>query len=90
MKKLFLERLIHEEIGVQQFFGDWFKVLGVQDTGYFLGAKMMEGLSHHYTIEEIANLDLAEIELKVLSFLKAKIIMDKSYSKGQFVIIKRV
>ena len=71
LKELFLEGLIHEEIGIQQFFGDWFEVLGVQDAGYFLGAKMIDELSHHYTIEEMANFDLDELELKSLSFLKS-------------------
>lgn len=64
MKKLFLEGVTYEKIGIQQFLGDWFEVFDVQDAGYFLGAKMIEELSHQYTIEEIDNLDLAKIELK--------------------------
>lgn len=71
LKKLFLEGLTHEEIGIQKFFGDWFEVMGVQDAGYFLGAKMIEELSEQYTIEEIACLDLIEIESNILRFLKS-------------------
>ncbi|SCG82763.1 hypothetical protein DW1_1190 [Proteiniborus sp. DW1] len=70
LKNLYLKALFDKEKGTQDFFGDWFKVLGISDTGYYLGAKFIRVLDMQYSIEKIARLPFKEIEKHVLEFLR--------------------
>jgi uncharacterized protein YjaZ len=71
LKKLYSEALYDSEKGTKEFFGDWFKVLGISDAGYFLGAELIKGLNLKYTIKEIAALEFQEIQREVMDFLKS-------------------
>jgi len=69
LKKLYLTSLGNNEKGTKDFFGDWFKVLGLGDTGYFLGWKFVEGLRKRYSFQEIALLPFEIVLNKALSYL---------------------
>lgn len=69
LKKLYLEALHDEMKGTRDFFGDWFKVLGISDVGYFLGAELIRKLYIQYNIAYIAQLPFIEIENQVMNFL---------------------
>lgn len=69
LKKLFLEALHDEEKGTNDFFGDWFKVLGISDAGYYLGQEFIRNLSSSYSFNEIAILEIKDIEEKLMLFL---------------------
>ncbi|MDU4889567.1 MAG: hypothetical protein E6344_03810 [Clostridium sp.] len=69
LKKLYLEALKNDERGTNDFFGDWFQVLGISDAGYFLGAELIEGLSEKYDLKHIACMKKEDIEKVVLDFL---------------------
>ena len=68
LKKIYLKKLHNE--GVNDFFGDWFNVLGISDVGYYLGEKYISKLNKDYSMEEIAKLDAEIIEESVLDFLQ--------------------
>lgn len=69
LKKLYLEALKNDERGTNDFFGDWFQVLGISDAGYFLGAELIKGLSEKYDLKHIACMKKEDIEKVVLDFL---------------------
>jgi hypothetical protein len=69
LKREYLKALNNTEIGTREFFGDWFKVLGISDAGYYLGSKFIEGLHDQYNIYDIAGLSFEEIRSKVNDFL---------------------
>lgn len=71
LKKLYLEALYDKENGTKEFFGDWFKVLGISDAGYYLGSRMIESLTERYSTEEIAKLKFCDIEREVIDFLRS-------------------
>jgi len=71
LKLKYVEALKDKEKGTRDFYGDWFKVLGISDVGYFLGAKLIGELSKRYVIEDIAAMDFVNIEKEVLRFLEA-------------------
>lgn len=70
LKNLYLKALFDEEKGTQDFFGDWFKVLGISDAGYYLGTEFIRRLNTQYNIEYIAKMQFEEIENEVNKFLK--------------------
>lgn len=41
LKSLYLTALYDKEKGTKYFFGDWFQVLGISDTAYYLGAEFI-------------------------------------------------
>lgn len=69
LKKLYLTALFDKEKGVQNFLGDWFDVLGISDTGYYIGAEFIRVLDKQYNFECVAKLQFKEIEDWVLNFL---------------------
>lgn len=69
LKKLYLEALKNDERGTNDFFGDWFQVLGISDAGYFLGTELIKGLSEKYDLKHIACMKKEDIEKVVLDFL---------------------
>ncbi|WP_069650112.1 hypothetical protein [Caloranaerobacter ferrireducens] len=68
LKKLY-EQALKEEEGTKRFFGDWFKILGVSDAGYFLGAELIKKLDQKYSIKDLAQLNFSIIEKEVLDYL---------------------
>lgn len=72
LKTLYLSALLDESNRIKEFFGDWFKVLGISDTGYFLGAELIKELNSRYSVEYIACLSFSRITEEVLTFLKKK------------------
>lgn len=71
LKKLYLKALFDEEKGTQDFFGDWFEVLGISDAGYYLGAEFIRRLNYQYSIKHIAKLQFNEIKNHAEDFLKS-------------------
>lgn len=65
----YLKRVKNDE-KVDQFFGDWCKFEGVSDIGYFLGAEMIKHLSKDREINEIANLEMNDIEKAIENLTK--------------------
>ncbi|MEG2017958.1 MAG: hypothetical protein RR128_05790 [Clostridium sp.] len=57
------------DVGTNDFFGDWFQVLGISDAGYFLGSELIKGLSREHDLKHIACMGKGEIEKSVLDFL---------------------
>ena len=53
------------------FFGDWFQVLGLNDTGYFLGKQMIKRLKNNYNFVDIAKLSFPSIEKEVMDYLES-------------------
>jgi|LGVF01.2.fsa_nt_gb hypothetical protein len=68
LKVAYLNALTGE--GVQNFYGDWYQVYGISDTGYFMGARMIEELNKEMSFESIACMSKVEIEKTVLTYLK--------------------
>jgi len=71
LKSIFLDQLYDDEKSNMPFFGDWDKVLGIAETGYFMGAKVIEKLIEDYSLIEIMKLDYESIKSAVLSYLKS-------------------
>lgn len=71
LKKLYLEALNDSEKGTNDFFGDWFQVLGLNDTGYFLGKQMIKRLKNNYNFVDIAKLSFPSIEKEVMDYLES-------------------
>ncbi|QAT41314.1 MULTISPECIES: hypothetical protein [unclassified Clostridium] len=70
LKRLYLEALQDNDIGVRNFFGDWFQVLGISDAGYLLGSGLIKRLDKKYSIELTAKLSFSDIKDEVLAFLQ--------------------
>ena len=62
--RLFVEyrRRIDQDERVQPFFGDWCQFEEHSDIGYFLGAEIIKTLSHQYSLNELADLDLHTVD----------------------------
>lgn len=71
LKKLYLEALNDSEKGTNDFFGDWFQVLGLNDTGYFLGKQMIKRLKNNYNFVDIAKLSFPSIDKEVIDYLES-------------------
>lgn len=69
LKQLYLEALKDDNNGTNEFFGDWFEVLGISDAGYYLGSELIKHLNGKYDIKYIACMKKDEIEKVVLEFL---------------------
>lgn len=70
LKKLYLRALLDEQTGIRNFFGDWFEILGISDTGYFLGAELIKELDKKHSVKAIAQLPFSAIKDAVVSFLE--------------------
>ena len=71
LRALYFAALQSENEGVKDFFGDWHSVIGISDAGYYLGAKLIQGLHDKFSIQLIAKLSFNEIKKEVLDFLNA-------------------
>lgn len=69
LKKLFLQALYDKEKGTNDFFGDWYTVMGISDVGYYLGKEFIKKLTDKYNLEYIATIELETIENELLEFL---------------------
>lgn len=69
LKNMYLKALLDEQIGVRDFYGDWFEVLGISDTGYFLGAELIKELDKVYSAKVIAQMPFSKIIDVVTNFL---------------------
>lgn len=59
--KLEYLRRIKSNESTQDFFGDWCSYKGHSDVGYFLGYEFIKYLQNQYTLIEIANLNINEL-----------------------------
>jgi len=60
LKDMYYDLTVNKK-STQDFFGDWCHIEGYSDIGYYLGSKWMDKLHKDFTFEEIAKLDLEEI-----------------------------
>lgn len=67
LKAAYKAALSHEGTGA--FYGDWYQVHGLSDTGYSLGARMIENLSKTMDFESLACLSKKAIEDHVMHYL---------------------
>lgn len=56
------KRRIDAQESVQPFFGDWHEFEGHSDVGYYLGAVLINKYAEKLCLQELANLDLEEID----------------------------
>ena len=63
-KNLYQEyvRRIDSGKSVQDFFGDWCSYNGKSDVGYYIGCELVKDLAEKYSLSELADLKLCEIE----------------------------
>jgi len=59
-------------ISCKEFYGDWWKVLGISDAGYFLGYRFIQHLNEKFGLVEIASFEYGEVEEQIYYFLKYK------------------
>ena len=69
LKKLFVNSLESEDPTIQDFFGDWFPVLGMYEAGYFLGYMVVKNWRKTYTLREIMKFSYEKIEEDCIKFL---------------------
>lgn len=70
LKSLYLTALYDKEKGTKYFFCDWFQVLGISDTGYYLGAEFINVLSNKYNMKDMARLQFETIRKESMEFLR--------------------
>lgn len=70
IKKEYLVRLENNPISCLDFYGDWYKIFGISDTGYFLGSKLIEFLLENFKIEIIMCFTEHDIITNTLAFLR--------------------
>ncbi|MFP4478071.1 MAG: hypothetical protein ACLFPM_01400 [Candidatus Izemoplasmatales bacterium] len=70
LKEELLHRLNHQ-LSCQDFFGDWYQVFGLSDTGYYLGHQYIKTLMDLYDIEYIAKMPFIQIEAALFKYLKS-------------------
>jgi uncharacterized protein YjaZ len=70
LKKLYIKALHNKEKGTNDFYGDWWKVIGISDTGYYLGQEFIKLLSKKYSLQKVSTLKFNEIEKELLNFLR--------------------
>ena len=64
----FLRRMDNDG-GAKPFFGDWNQLGGWPDTGYYLGAVLVNSLAKEYGLQDLADLDFDTVERKLISYL---------------------
>lgn len=60
IKQEYLNR-IDNNISTQDFFGDWCNYKGHSDVGYYLGCEFVKHLQQHYSLFDIANLNINQL-----------------------------
>ena len=56
-------------IGIRDFYGDWFSVPGISDAGYYFDYRFIEKLYRRYSIKDIAALPFTIVEKGVMDYL---------------------
>lgn len=69
LKKEYKERLLQNPERCQDFYGDWYQVFELSDTGYFLGRQFIEKLLKQYTSIEVATLSIDTIKNELMNYL---------------------
>lgn len=69
LKDAYKLALEDQEIGTRDFYGDWWKVQGLSDVGYYLGSVLIDELNQTMTLEEISRMSKTEIITSVTNFL---------------------
>ncbi len=59
-------------ISCRDFYGDWWEVFGISDTGYYLGYQFIKYLLKEYGLVEIASFEYNEVQEKLYYFLRFK------------------
>ncbi|MCH4886749.1 hypothetical protein EZV73_04175 [Acidaminobacter sp. JC074] len=67
LRSLYYELTINNK-STQDFFGDWCKIEGYSDIGYYLGSKWVDRLHETYSFEEIARFDYDKIKQEFIRF----------------------
>ncbi len=62
---------LEDKTAWKRFFGSWFDVDGWKQTGYFLGCRFVQHLTHSHTLREVAALDAPRIRAAVSEFLRS-------------------
>lgn len=57
----YIRRIEHNE-SIQDFFGDWGRIEGHSDVGYYLGSALIRAALKEYSINEIPDLSLSDIK----------------------------
>ncbi len=70
LKKLFSQMLFDEDVQIQRFFGDWDKVLNLNEAGYFLGYRVIQEMMKEFSFTEIMRLGLNYIREYVNQYLR--------------------
>ncbi len=70
LKKEFLKRLRNHDETCNDFFGDWYPVMGITEAGYFLGSEIIKKIIGDYHISDIMKLEYSEIEKLFLNYLQ--------------------
>lgn len=70
LKKLYIEALNDNDKGTNDFFGDWWQVMGISDVGYYLGQEFVKELSEKLSLKEVITIRFEGLEKEVLDFLE--------------------
>lgn len=69
LKKLYIEALSDNDKGTNDFYGDWWEVIGISDAGYYLGQEFIKELSKRLSLQEVITISFDDLEKEVLNFL---------------------
>ncbi len=70
LKSEFLDRLNRQDKTCNDFFGDWYPVMGITEAGYFLGYELIKQITSDYQISDIMKFTYDEIEKLFLDYLQ--------------------
>lgn len=68
IKQEYLKR-IRGNISTQDFFGDWCNYKGYSDVGYYLGCEFIKYLQQQYSLVDIVNLNITELNKQFKAFV---------------------
>ncbi len=78
LKKEYLLRLQDSKQTCKDFFGDWWNVFGISDSGYYLGMEFIERLMSIYEFEEVLVLPFSKINNSLIKYLNnEKIVIEE-------------
>lgn len=69
LKQLYRIALADSKFSVQNFYGDWYEVLGISDAGYYLGQRLIEESVKQDSLYNIAIWPPETIRIKIEEFL---------------------
>lgn len=71
LKKLYIKALNDNEKGTNDFYGDWWEVLGISDAGYYLGQVFIKEISKKYSLQDVITINFVDLEKEVLNYLES-------------------